>query len=127
MTQLEGNGGQRLLKLLGVTGAATPLYFTLGKVASISPISVRLDGETIDTPSEGIVVAEGLTEHKRTISISDDVGGYVDGYHGDGALKNIKIERKVLTIHAGLKVGDTVICGVGNDGQLVYILDKAVI
>lgn len=126
--QLEGNGAQRLLTLFGVKGAATPVQFALATIVTPMPeISVRIDGDTVDTPTEGIVVAEWLTEHKRTISFNDDVSGNIDGFHGPGTLRDLQIAKKEITIHSDLKEGDRVICGVGNNGQLVYVLDKAVI
>lgn len=131
MTQfkLEGNGAQRLLQLFGSTGAETPLKFMLATIVTPPPsISIRIDGDTDDTPSEGIVVAEYLTEHKRTISYtSGTVSGNVDGYHGPGNLTSLSIIDGDLTIHCDLKAGDRVIVAIADDGQLVYVLDKAVI
>lgn len=127
MEQLEGSGARRLLTLFG--GDKTqPTTITMATVRSPLPeISVRVDGESIDTPAQGIIVAEYLTEHKRTISFSADVGGNVDGYHGPGNLRNLQIAKKEMTIHSDLKVGDRVIVAIANDGQLIYVLDKAVI
>ena len=85
---LEGNGATRLLKLFGNRGASTTI--TLATVVNPSPISVRVDGDSIDTPAEGIIVAESADK-------------------------------------AGLSADDRVIVVIGNDGQLVYVLDKAVI
>lgn len=125
--QLEGNGAQRLLTLFGVKGAPTPVQFVLATIVTPMPdISVRLDGDTRDTPTTGIIVAEWLTEHKRTISFSGDVSGNVTGAQ-TGTLQNLQITKKEITIHSDLKAGDRVICGVGNNGQTVYVLDKAVI
>ena len=108
--QLEGNGAQRLLTLFGVKGAQTPVQFVLATIVTPPPkISVRLDGDTVDTPTEGIVVAEWLTEHKREWRLV-----------GTG-------EYREYEIKSNLKSDDRVICGVGNNGQLVYVLDKAVI
>lgn len=125
--QLEGNGAQRLLTLFGVRDAQTPVQFALGTIVSPMPnIAVRLDGDTIDTPREGIVVSESLTDHTRSITFSGDVSGRVTGTNG-GTLQNLQITKKDVTIHSNLKAGDRVICGVGNNGQTIFILDKAVI
>ena len=126
MTQLEGSGASRLLGLFRPN--TTPVSITLATVTALPPeISVRVDGDSVDTPHEGIIVAEHLTEHKRTITFSGDVAGNVDGYHGPGTLRNLQITRKQMTVHCDLKVDDRVIVAIADDGQLVYVLDKAVI
>ena len=125
--QLEGNGAQRLLTLFGVKDAPKPVQFVLATIVTPPPaISVRLDGDTQDTPTTGIIVAEWLTDHKRTISFSGDVSGNVTGAQV-GTLQNLQITKKEITIHSDLKAGDRVICVVGNNGQTVYVIDKAVI
>lgn len=103
---LEGSGAARLFQLLG--SKTEPTTITLATVVSPSPISVRVDGDTIDTPSEGIIVAENLTNHSRTMRI---VGGTYQQYE----------------IQSNLKTGDRVIVAIANNGQLIYVLDKAVI
>ena len=126
MTQLEGSGASRLIGLFRPN--TKPVSITLATVTALPPeISVRVDGDSVDTPHEGIIVAEHLTEHKRTITFSDDVSGHVDGYHGPGSLRNLQIARKQMTVHCDLKVDDRVIVAIADDGQLVYVLDKAVI
>lgn len=126
MTQLEGSGASRLLGLF--RDSTKPVSITLATVKTLPPeISVRVDGDSVDTPHEGIIVAEHLIEHGRTITFNDDVAGGVDGYHGRGTLRNLQITRKQLTIHCDLKVDDRVIVAIADDGQLVYVLDKAVI
>lgn len=88
MTQLEGSGAARLLQLLA--GDKTqPTTITTAVIQSITPLLVRVDGDSIDTPEQGIIIA-------------------------DTALS--KLEN-------GLRV----IVAIANDGQLVYVLDKAVI
>lgn len=125
--EIEGSGIGKLYDMMVPDTAETPLTFVQATIVSPPPsIVIRIDGESVDTPSEGIVVAEWLTEHKRTISFSNVVSGNVDGYHGPGELRNLQITKKEITIHCDLKVGDRVICSVANDGQLVYVLDKAV-
>ena len=105
----EGNGASRLNQLIvGDTSKISSLV--MGVITSPLPnISVRLDGESIDTPTQGIVVAEHLADHKREWRLS-----------GSGSYQTYEIK-------SNLKAGDRVICNVANDGQLVYILDKAVV
>lgn len=125
MTQLEGSGASRLLSLF--RPGTKPVSITLATVKTLPPeISVRVDGDSVDTPHEGIIVAEHLTEHKRTITFDGDVTGHVDGFHGPGTLRNLQISSKQMTVHCDLKVDDRVIVAIADDGQLVYVLDKAV-
>ena len=125
MTQLEGSGASRLLQMF--KSDTTPVTLTLATITALPPeISVRVDGDSIDTPHEGIIVAEHLTEHKRTITFSNDATGNVDGFHGPGNLRDLQITQKEMTVHCDLKEGDRVIVAIADDGQLVYVLDKAV-
>lgn len=128
MTQLEGSGAARLLQLFSGDGTQ-PTTITNATIQSVSPISVRVDGDSIDTPEQGIIVAEHLTEHTRTISFtSGTVTGQVrDTYTGGGELLSLDIIDGELTFKCDLKEGDKVIVAIVNDGQLVYVLDKAVI
>lgn len=102
---LEGSGAARLLKIFGNNDEPTTI--TLATVVSPSPISVRVDGDSIDTPSEGIIVAEQLTEHKRLITYKGEDGE--------------------MTLKLALKKDDRVIVAIANNGQLIYVIDKAVI
>lgn len=125
MTQLEGSGASRLLKTF--KSRTKPLSLTLATITALPPeISVRVDGDSIDTPHEGVIVAEHLTEHKRTITFSDVATGLVDGVHGPGVIRDIQITQKEMTVHCDLIEGDRVIVAIADDGQLVYVLDKAV-
>lgn len=102
---LEGSGASRLLQLFRRDGEPTTI--TLATVVNPSPISVRVDGDSIDTPSEGIIVAEHLTEHRRSITF--------------------KGEDTELVLKSALKKDDRVIVAIANNGQLIYVIDKAVI
>lgn len=116
---LEGSGAQRLLKLLGTK--TEPTTITLATVVSPSPISIRVDGDSIDTPKEGIIVAEHLMEHKRTVSYK---GGTVNVSETASSLSIVDGE---LTFKSALKKDDRVIVAIANNGQLIYVIDKAVI
>jgi len=127
MTQLEGTGAARLLRLFN--GDKTqPTTITNATIQSVAPISVRVDGDSVDTPEQGIIVAEHLTEHTRTISYTGGTvtGQIQDTYSGGGELTTLNIVDGELTFKCDLKVGDRVIVAVVNDGQLIYVLDKAV-
>lgn len=102
---MEGSGASRLYQLFGGGSAgATGVDIKRAIIKTLPPeISVQVDGDSIDTPSEGIIVAEHLLEHKRTIN----------------GLESL--------FECDLEVGDPVIVAVANDGQLIYVLDKAVV
>lgn len=106
---LEGIGGSRLLQAMRTYGKDTTMPTTISRatVVTPSPISVRLDGDTEDTPSDGIIIAEHLTEHTRTIQLESGI-------------------EQTMTIKSPLTTGDPLIVAITNDGQLVYVLDKAV-
>ena len=107
MTQLEGSGAMRLLRLFRETTQPTTL--SLATVTSPPPsLSIRIDGDSFDTPMQGLVVAEHLTQHKRTMRVNDST-------------------YQQYEIQSNLNVGDRVIVAIANDGQLVYVLDKAVV
>ena len=84
---VEGDSYTRLISLLG-GNKSEPISITLATVISPSPLSIRVDGDTVDTPGEGIILAERIS--------------------------------------ASLVAGDRVITAIASDGQLIYVLDKAV-
>lgn len=126
---MEGSGATRLWSLFGKdTEQIEAVTIGLAKVTALPPeIAVQVDGDSTETPSEGIVIAEHLVEHTRTVSFTGGtISGNVDGFHGPGTLRTLEITKGELTLHCDLKIGDKVIVAVANDGQVVYILDKAV-
>lgn len=102
---MEGSGASRLYQLFGGgSGGSSGVDIKRAIIKTLPPeISVQVDGDSIDTPAEGIIVAEHLTEHKRTINGAE------------------------VTFSCDLKVNDPVIVAIANDGQVVYVLDKVVI
>lgn len=126
---MEGSGASRLYSIFGKdTEQIEAVTIGLATVTALPPeIAVQVDGDSTETPSEGIVIAEHLTEHTRTVSFTGGtISGNVDGFHGPGNLRTLEITKGELTLHCDLKIGDKVIVAVANDGQVVYILDKAV-
>lgn len=101
---MEGSGASRLYQLFGGGSGSSGIEIKLATIKALPPtIAVQVDGDSIDTPVEGIIVAEYLTEHKRTINGAEAI------------------------FSCDLKVGDSVIVVIANDGQVVYVLDKAVV
>lgn len=101
---MEGSGASRLKQIIVGSSSSSGVDIKRAIVKTLPPeISVQVDGDSIDTPAEGIIVAEHLTEHKRTINGTE------------------------VTISCDLEINDPVIVAIANDGQVVYVLDKAVI
>ena len=122
---LEGNAYLQLYTMIRGDKTA-PVNVKLATIQSVNPLSIRIDGESIDTPAQGIVVSEHLTEHKRVMSLSGGtISGQVNG--ANGALTSLTATDVNVTIKSNLNVGNRVIVLIGNDGQLAYIIDKAVV
>ncbi|QIG62537.1 protein of unknown function DUF2577 [Sporosarcina phage Lietuvens] len=80
---------------------------TIATVSSAKPLAIRLDGDPFDLTDDELIVAEHLAEYTRKVSISG--GADVD-----------------MVVKSPLKNNDKVIVVVAQDGQLYYVLDKAV-
>ncbi|WP_312507177.1 DUF2577 family protein [Lysinibacillus sp.] len=126
MTRLEGDAYVRLIQMFGPS-KRIPDHITLGTIKSLPPeVSVLVEGDSVVTPHEGVIVAEDLLDHKRIVSYTaGTVSGDVDGFHGPGNLRSLDIVDGELTIKSPLKLEDRVIVAISNDGQLVYVLAKA--
>lgn len=60
MGNLEGNGAQRLLSMFSPT--ADKVEVKLGVVNATSPdVSIRIEGESIDTPRAGLIFSDTVT------------------------------------------------------------------
>lgn len=111
MTRLEGSGYSRLAQMFGPS-KRQPITITTADIKTFSEddsgydISIRVDGDSIDTPTEAITVIDELLTHTRRMRV---VGGTWQSYE----------------IESPLKVGDRVIVAIENDGQLIYVLAKA--
>lgn len=85
-----------------------PNTITRAVVTAVSPeIAIRIDGDNGDIFQNEFIVAEHLLEHKRLVTMG---GGEVE-----------------MIVRSPLNVGDPLIIALVNDGQLVYVLDKAVV
>lgn len=104
--RLEGNGASRLLELFGGQ-AGGGLEMTVATVTSASPVAIRIDGDTFDITQDSLIVAEQITQLNRTVSISG--GADVE-----------------MIVRNPLSAGDKVIVVIAQDGQLYYVIDKAV-
>jgi hypothetical protein len=108
LNRLEGNGGARFVKLMQLYGRNVEVDFVVGKVTSASPLQIRLNDSGLPLDRDDLIVAEYLTKHTRKIKIDN------------GAEQTLEFQDE-------LAVGDAVILAEANDGQLYYVLDRAVI
>jgi len=106
---VPGNGSSQLFHALFGSMSVVPTTFKLGTVVTVAPLSAQLDGESIVTPDPFIIVDEQLTKYNVRLRNLDS-----------GVTENYEIDNS-------LKVGDRVITVTANDGQLVYILGRAII
>lgn len=121
--RLEGNGASRLLQLFGGNSSGG-LEMTVATVTSASPIAIRISGDTFDITGEALIVAEGLLAYKRVAKISN---GSVNGSTvSGGSVTSITWTDAEVEYKSRLKTGDKVIVVVAQDGQLYYVMDKAV-
>ena len=103
---LEGNGYQRLLHLMKRDNPQNVTQFRRAVIVSPPPnVSILLDG-TSKPLEDGIILAEHLTNHRRRWRVVNT--GQFEDYE----------------IKTNLEQDDVVICA--DDGQYVYVLDKAV-
>ncbi|KQC48535.1 hypothetical protein AP057_12735 [Geobacillus sp. Sah69] len=107
--RLEGNGAARLIQLMRHHGYNKDVDIELATITSAPPnIKVKIDNMNIELDRDDLIVARYLTKHKRQVKI--------DG----GATVEIEYQDE-------LKVGDRVIVVSANNGQLYFVIDKAVI
>ncbi|MEH7521681.1 DUF2577 domain-containing protein [Bacillus sp. JJ1503] len=125
-SQLEGNGAAKLIQQMKRHGNNKEVIVELATVVTPPPsLSIRMNSDNLPVDSNEIIVAEHLTEHQRTISIN---GGSVTGtVTPSGNLTTFTLTDATMTIKSPLKAGDQVIVLTANDGQLYYVIDKAVL
>lgn len=107
--RLEGNGASRFVQLMSIYGYNDGIRIETASVTQTAPVlAFRFpDGLEIDD-DESVIIADHLLEHTRTVSI----GGRPD---------------EVMIVRSPLKVGDAVTVISTESGQLMYVMDKAII
>jgi hypothetical protein len=107
--RLEGSGAARLIQLIRQHGYNIDVDIELATVTSAPPnLKIKVDNMKIELDRDDLIVAQSLTKHKRQVKI--------DG----GATVELEYQDE-------LKVGDRVIVASANNGQLYFVIDKAVI
>lgn len=105
--EIEGSPYSKFVQAMRQHGYNSDINIEVGTVTSSNPIRISLDNEAIELDSDDLVIAESLTEHTRK--------GRVNG----GDIVDIEFE-------SSLEKGARVILASVDDGQLYYVLDKAV-
>lgn len=106
LNQSEGSGAARLSRLLKSNGKAD-VELTVATVTKSTPLAIKIDGDPFELTGDELVVAEHLSQYKRNVSLNG--GADVE-----------------MVVRTPVKVGDKVIVVIAQDGQLYYVLDKAV-
>jgi Protein of unknown function (DUF2577) len=106
--RLEGSGAARLIQLIRQHGYNVDVNIELATVTSAPPnLKIKVDNMKVELDRDDLVVAQYLTKHKRQVKIN---GG-----------TTVELEYQ-----DELKPGDRVIVTSANNGQIYFVLDKAV-
>ncbi len=109
-----------------------PSDLKYGTVISDAPVIVRVTNQFILPPSM-LIVPRYLTDYEIEVTVKpdydwetkDESGG--SSYDSFASHKHdIAFEKKVIKVHAALKVGDRVVMVRQAGGQQFFILDKLV-
>lgn len=119
--RLEGNGASRLFRMINKDGEGTRL--TVATVSKLEPFAIRIDGDPFDIDGDSLIIAEGLLGFKRKASLK---GGSADGTTTNGSISSITWEDAEITYEPRVEEGDKVIVIIAQEGQLYYVMDKAV-
>jgi Protein of unknown function (DUF2577) len=106
--RLEGSGAARLIQLIRQHGYNVDVNIEMATVTSAPPdLKIKVDNMKVELDRDDLVVAQYLTKHKRQVKIN---GG-----------TTVELEYQ-----DELKPGDRVIVTSANNGQIYFVLDKAV-
>lgn len=106
-TQYEGDPYWKIAKVITSLGYNEGIRIETATITQVSPIKFRFGDEEIEIEEEDCVIADHLLEHTRTVSI----GGRPD---------------ETMVVRSPLKVGDPIIVISSENGQLMFVMDKAV-
>lgn len=115
---------------LDAVEAGKPCDLRYGTVISIAPLKVRVTNQFI-IPKSMLIVPEYLTDYEIEVTVKPDYGWNTQnrsGGSGDPAFAShnhdIYFNRKKITIHGALKVGDKVVLLRQAGGQHFLVLDR---
>lgn len=106
--QIEGSTSSKLVQLIRQLGFNQEMTIEVGKVVSVSPISIHLESDNLVLDSDDLIMSEHLTEHTRLVEATTSDGG--------------KLTQ--ITFKNALKPGNQVIVIGDEETQLYYVFDK---
>lgn len=108
--RLEGSGASRFVQLMSIYGYNEGIRIEIALITKTSPVTFRFGNEPIEIEDDGdsVIIADHLLEHTRTVSI-------------DGA------PDVQMVVRSPLKVGDAITVVSTESGQLMYVMDRAII
>ncbi len=110
--------------------ATKPVNVCFGKVTSKSPLKITVEQKMI-LGEKQLVLARNVTDFETKVSIFEDYGWETkeqsggSGYEAFAEHKHkIVIDKKKITIHNALDVGDEVILIRQQNGQKYIVVDR---
>ena len=100
-----------------------------GEVISISPLKIRITTQLI-LPESTLVVPEHLTDYSVNVTVDWETKDHThnhtcpDGTTSNNTHRHGIVGKKVMIVHAALKVGDKVALLRAQGGQKYFILDR---
>lgn len=115
---------------LDAVDASKPVQVCFGKVTSTSPLKILVE-QKLPLGEGQLVLCRNVTDFATTVSIPSEYGWATQnrsGGSGDAAFAshnhNIVINKKKITVHNGLVVGDEVILIRQQGGQKYIVVDR---
>lgn len=127
----EGDPYSKWNQMIRDKGYSKPVNIEIATVTEAPPnLKIALDSDGLELDMDDLIVAEGLTRHERTVSLtSASVNGNTKpagtGPHTHG-YETFEIQDGVLTFENELAVGDRVIVACLDEDMVYVILDRAV-
>ena len=95
----------------------SPATVCIGKVLSVSPLSVQID-QRFTLPAENLIVPQHLTSYAVSASLGGSTGTAEGHKHSLGSV--------TLTINNALRAGDKLVLIRQSGGQKYLIIDRVV-
>lgn len=116
----DANDLVRLIKKAAVEAveASSPTDFYVGKILSVSPLTIKLDQKLILNKRDLLLTAT-VCDHHMDITADHRTeleNAHTHGYKG----------RKKFMVHRGLQVGENVVLAMSKGGEKYIVLDRVV-
>lgn len=106
--------------------AGKPVVIHFGKVESVSPLTIRIDANTLLAEDE-LILSHMVRDHAVDITVSHQTE---DAELRESLATDFKkhrhnyIGQKRITMHYGLAIGEQVVLLRQQGGQLFYVIDR---